>query len=133
MNAVEIYWNHRRPTVGHVSIDDQCLLIKRYDAPKWLTRLRRMFGASPAGSVWRNAAGVRQLGIATPLPRHRCCNSGPVGTFATGRLSGDVASAGAGEGQVSALHDIPTARKEMIADRILEAVQCLRAHGYVQI
>lgn len=130
MNAMEIYWTHRRSTVGRVSIDDQCFVIKRYNALKWSTRLRRMFGVSPAGRAWRNAAVVQQLGIATPrvvgIATVGPWRSLPPGAYlVTEHLQGHASDTFLDSA------DIPAVRKEIVADRILQAVQRLHAHGYV--
>ena len=129
-SAVEIYWTHQRSTVGRVSIGDQCFVIKRYNAPKRSAKLRRMFGMSPAGRAWRNAAVMQRLGIATPRVigivtgwpwagwRRGVC-------LVTEHLEGQASDTFLGSAH------IPVERKRMVAARILQAVQRLHACGYV--
>jgi len=129
-NALETYQTHRRSTVGRVSIGGCWFVIKRYNVPKPSTRLRLVLGVSPAGRAWKNAAVARQIGIATPLVVG-IATVGPWGHLQPGAylvteyLQAQTIDMFLESAQMS------VERKRTVADRVLQAVQRLHAHGYV--
>jgi tRNA A-37 threonylcarbamoyl transferase component Bud32 len=68
MNAGKMLKPGNTCTVVHTQLQDQSVVIKRYNIKNWLHGLSRVWRPSRAAASWRNAHRLQYFGMLTPQP-----------------------------------------------------------------
>lgn len=118
-----------RSSVGHAQLGDTAVIIKRFNTPTLLVRVKRILGPSLAWRAWRNAAVLQRLGIATPQPLARL-ESGRWRLRPVSVLVQEYAAGVAGD-VYFADPTVPLEVRQRAAARLAEQVARLHAAGYI--
>lgn len=129
-NAEAVFRTHDRSTVGRVSINNQPVLIKRYNANRPIPLLGGRLAAIPARRAMGNARVLNRLGIGTPAV---LCLAREISGWKTGRYVYLVTEhlEALSLGEYFRATDISEASKASVSARLLAALSRLHGARYV--
>ncbi|MEX0732338.1 MAG: lipopolysaccharide kinase InaA family protein [Aquisalimonadaceae bacterium] len=120
---------HRRSTVARTWLGDHHVVIKRFNLPDTLTRLKRMVSRTPARQSWINAQRLLAMDIATPTPIS--CVERRYGPLRGESYLITAHVVGYGLDQFFSDPAIDDARKTRVGEKVLEIVARLHRSGYI--
>lgn len=127
--SAEVFRTHQRSTVVRVCVRNSDFIVKRFNAPTFYIRFRRLLTTNPARRAWNNTRIVEKLGIATP--RNIACiqtltnDLRPISYLISEYIPGTPSDVYFADDSIS------TERKHRTAEAIVNSITRLHVAGYI--